>query len=300
MSESTVFFPARKTGLALHISLGLLLAGGGGALLWLAFQQAGGGLLVLFLFGALILLAILPFIIYRAYALMHASYTIERDGLSIRWGLRREDIPLTEMQWVRPIDELGTGIKPPAYSMPGAYLGSIEHDDLGKVEFMASDYRSLVVIESINHVIALSPENPEAFIRTFNRALEMGSITPIEPFSAQPAEFVQQVFSQRFARITLISGFILTLVLIALVSALIPTRQILSMGVDAAGQPLEPVSANRLLILPLLGSFALILNVVVGLFFFRQQQQKPAAYTIWAVGVITPLLLIIAALIIVF
>lgn len=300
MSESLVFYPAKKAGLAIHIALAFLLAGGGGVLLWLAFQQPGGGFLTLYLFAALLLVALLAVIAYRAYALLHASYTIERDGLSLRWGLRREDIPLTELEWIRPVDDLATQIKNPAFSMPGAYLGMVNHPDLGKVEFMASSHRSLVIIESFNHVFALSPEKPEEFMRAFNRTLEMGSISPIEPYSSEPAEFIQNVFQNRFARMALIASLLLTLTLVVLTSLLIPTRQILSMGIDAAGNALEPVNSTRLLILPLLGSLAFVLNVVVGLFFFRHEDQRPVSYAIWAAAIITPLLLIVATLVIVF
>ena len=300
MSESLVFYPAKKTGLAIHIALAILLAGGGGVLLWLAFQQSGGEFLILYLFGALLLLALLVAIAYRTYALLHASYTIERDGLSLRWGLRREDIPLTELEWIRPVGDLITSLKHPPFSMPGAYLGFVEHPDLGKVEFLAASTRSLVIIESFDHVYALSPEKPEEFIRAFNRSLEMGSISPIEPYSSEPAEFIQTVFQNRFARITLITSTLLTLALVVVTSLLIPTRQILSMGIDAAGNALEPVASTSLLILPILGSFAFVLNLVVGLFFFRHEEQRPESYAIWAAAILTPVLLIMAALIIVF
>lgn len=300
MSESLVFYPAKRAGLVLHVALALIFAGGGGGLLWLAFQQAGGGFLILYLLGALVLFGLLVFIGYRGYALLHASYTIERDGLSLRWGLRREDIPLTELEWIHPADDLLTPLKKPAFSMPGAYLGLVDHSDLGKVEYLASSIKSLVVIESFNNVFVLSPEDPKEFMRAFNRSLEMGSLSPIEPFSAEPAELIQNVMQNRFARIALITSLVLTLLLVVLTSLLIPTRQVISLGITPAGNALEPVASTRLLILPLLGSLAFVLNVIVGLFFFRHEEQQPVSFAIWAAAVLTPLLLIAATLVIVF
>jgi hypothetical protein len=300
MSESAVFAPEKKKGLTLHIFLAVVLAGGGTALLWLGLNRAVNGLVILYLFGALIPLAALPFVVYRTYALMHASYTIERDGLSIRWGLRKEDIPFTELEWIRPMGEMTEELDLPSFSMPGAYLGKIDHADLGEVEFIASDTDSMVVIASFDHIFVLSPENPDKFINSFSRALEMGSISPIEAFSAKPAEFMRSIFADRFARTSLVVSLSLTLLLIVLTSLLIPLQPFVSMGIDASGQPLEPIASNRLLILPLLGSFSLVMDWVLASFFYRHPEQRIVSYTIWAAASVTPLLLTIALLVIVF
>jgi hypothetical protein len=300
MSEPAVFYPVKKKGLTLHIFLGLLLAGGGGVLLWLAFNPSTAGFIILYLIGALVLLAVLPFIVYRAYALIQASYAIERDGLSIRWGLRKVDIPFTELEWIHPIGELTDPLRLPPLSMPGAYLGTSTHPDLGTVEFIASDANSMVVIASFDHVYVLSPEQPENFINAFSRTLEMGSISPIEAYSSQPAEFLRTVLANRFARAALIISLALTIFLVIATSLLIPLRSSVSMGIDAVGIPLAAVPSNRLLILPLIGAFALVLNIVVGLFFYRHEDQRPVSYTVWSAAVITPILLIVALLLMMF
>ena len=299
MNDSFVFRPKWKPGLILHLLLAVILAAGSGFLLWLAFQQHLGGFLILFLFGALVLLAPFLLIVYRAYALYHASYTIEREGFKVHWGLRREDIPLSEIEWVRPVNELLIPLTTPRFSLPGAYLGASQHPDLGEVEFIASDYNSLVIIETANEVLAVSPEDPEDFMKMFNRSLEMGSITPIESYSSQPAEFIRSVFSQPLARGFLIAGLLLTLALTVFTSLIIPYRQVISMGVNSIGQPLDPVSSNSLLILPILGGLSLVLDVILGFNFFHKEDQRKVSYLLWAAGAVTPLLLIVALIIMV-
>lgn len=299
MNGSNEFRPVRKNGLILHIGLAVLLAGGGSFLLWLAFQQSIGGLLILCLFGALLFLAALTFVAYRAYALTQGSYTIEREGLRIRWGLRREDIPLTEIEWVRPVEELLSPLKMPPFSMPGAYLGESRHPDLGRVEFIASDPGSMVIVETVNQVFVLSPEEPDEFIHTFQRTLEMGSIAPIDAFSAQPAEFIQSVLAQRYARITLVSSILLTLVLAVVTSLIVPARATVSMGITPQGVLMDPVPASRLLILPILASFSLIVDVLVGLYLFRKPENQMVSYILWTAGAVTPVLLLIALFIMV-
>jgi hypothetical protein len=300
MSEPVVFSPAKRKGMPLHIILAVVLAAGGAALLWLGFNRAQSEFIVIYLFGALVPLAILPFVVYRAYSLAHASYSIERDGLSIRWGLRKEDIPFTELEWIRPMGEMTEELDLPPLSMPGAYLGKVQHPDLGEVEFIASDTDSMVVIASFDQVFVLSPENPDKFIDSFSRALEMGSLSPIEAFSAKPAEFVRSVFADRVARISFIASLLLTVLLIVITSLLIPLQSSVSMGINASGVPLEPIASNRLLILPLLGSFAVVMDWGVGSFFYRKPEQRVVSYAIWVTAVVTPVLLIAGLLTIVF
>jgi hypothetical protein len=300
MNEPTVFYPVKKLGLSLHIALGILLLTGMGVLIWLVFNSAAGALTVLYLFGAMVFLALFIFVAYRAYALMHASYTIERDGLSIRWGLRREDIPFTELEWIRPVGELTEELKPPLFAMPGAYLGASQHSDLGAVEFIASDTNTMVVIASFDRIMVLSPEQPEKFVNTFSRALEMGSISPIDAYSSQPAEFLRTVWSDRLARSLLIFSLVMTLLLVVVTSLVIPLQPSVSMGIDTAGNPYPAVASSRLLILPLLGTFALVMDVVVGLFLFRHENQRPVSYAIWSAAGLTPILFVAALFLMVF
>jgi len=300
MNESLVFYPAKRAGLTLHFALAVLFAAGSGGLIFLAFAQAGGGFLILYLFGALILMLLFGLMVYRIYALRSASYTLERNGLRLRWGLRREDIPLTELEWIHPAEDLITPVAKPAFGMPGAYLGVVQHGDLGSVEYLASDLHSLVVIESFNNVFVLSPEDPQEFIDAFTRTLEMGSLSPIEAFSSEPAQFVQDVLQDQYARICLIVSLVLTLVMVVSATLLIPLRSTLSLGINVSGAVLDPVPAVQLLILPLLGSLAFILNVAVGLYFYRHEPQRPVAYVVWTAAMLTPFLLTLAILWIVF
>jgi hypothetical protein len=300
MNSVSEFRPVWKKGLTLHIILGVLLTAGGGILLWLAFQQHIGGLLILCLFGTLLFLAALTFVVYRGYAVYHASYTIEREGLRIRWGLRKEDIPLTEIEWVHPVRDLVNPLKMPVLAMPGAYLGQSQHSELGPVEFIASDTEFMVIVDTINETFVLSPEKPDEFIQTFQRTLEMGSISPIHAFSAQPAEFIQSVLAQRYARAALISSILLTLVLAVLTSLSIPYHSTISMGITPQGVLMDPVPANRLLILPILATLSLAVDILLGLYLFRKAEYHRTAYALWIAGVVTPFLLLIALILMVY
>lgn len=300
MAETFTFLPKRTLGIVLHAILAIIILAGCGVLVWLAFQQTGGALLIVYLFGSILLFALLPLVGYRGYALLHGIYSLKRDGLRIRWGLRQEDIPLSEVTWVRPASDLENPFNLPAMSLPGAILGFSDHPDLGMVEFIASDVNNLVVIATINKVIVLSPELKDEFVQRFQRALEMGTLNPMQAFSAVPAAFLMEVARNAYARVSIPLGFALCLVLLVLISLTIPVKPEVSLGYDAAGGLLPPVPAMRMLLLPVLSIALYGASLIAGIFFYRNEKTRPSSYLVWAGGLATPLLLIIAAVILLF
>ena len=288
-----VFLPPRRRGLIVHIGALAVLASASAAVLVLAIQQEGGTFALLLLLSVL-LFAPLPLVVYRGYSMLNATYTIERDGLRIRWGLRAEDIPLPDIEWVRPAAELGFHLPQPRFSWPGAVLGSRSTTELGLVEFLGTEADQLLLIATPRKVYAISPEDQRAFIRSFQYAIEMGSLMPLPAYSARPAAFARRVWDDRAARILLLAGLALTLFLLVQVSLAIPNQTTITLGFTPQGAPLEPVRAEQLLLLPVLGIFAYITNLVVGVYFYRHAEERPISMMLWSSAVFTPLLFIVA------
>ncbi len=295
MSEG-LYRPSLRKGLLLHIPVAVFLVAASLLLFWLAFQEQFGTYFILFLIVALLLLIPLAFIIYRAYALIRSSYTLDRNGLKLKWGLRTEAIPLTKVEWVRSVAEMTFELPLPRFSIPGAVLGTVESPELGDLEYMASDIDNLVLIATPERVFAISPTNSRQFLKQFHSLLELGSLNPIEPVSSVPAGFMQQVWKNTRVRWLLIADITLSLAFLTFVSLIIPGRQTVSMGFDPSGVPLQPVSASRLLLLPFLCIFAVVVNIVLGLFLYRREEQRHAAFLVWISAGILPILLTISIL----
>lgn len=299
MKDRQVFLPPKNPGLLLHIILSIVLTAGIVFLMIRIFSQPAGWSLVLYLLGALALIALLPFLAYRAYALLHASYSIERDGLRVRWGLRSEDVPLTEVLWVREAGDLVKPLRLPRFSMPGAILGESRHEELGRVEFIASDAKSLVIVSAFNKTLILSPENAADFTSRFQRVIEMGSLVPIPPHTAVPAVFFNQVFKDKLGRVLVPAGAVLSLLLLLLTSLLISFREVVPLGFDQLGQPGEVVPSSRLLLLPVIGLFLNLADQIGGFYAYRRTETRVIAYFLWAAGVLTSLLLLAAMIILI-
>ena len=94
-------FPSPKRfGLILHGVIILALAS---ASAWGLLNLTGaqvGPMFVTYLLTAMLAFVPIPLLAYRAYALFRADYYIDRDSLAILWGLRIEDVPLTDIEWV--------------------------------------------------------------------------------------------------------------------------------------------------------------------------------------------------------
>jgi len=292
----THFAPSRRRGTIFLGALLAVVAGGSGIFFWFALRQQAGSDIALFLILSVLLVLPIPLISYRLYSLSQAAYTLERDGLRIRWGLRAEDIPLPMVEWVRPANELGFALRMPLGVSLGAYLGSVRVEGLGVVEFIASEPRTMLLVATPSKVYVISPEDPKAFIRAFRRMIELGSLSPLVSLSVRPVAFVERLWVDLPARWMLLAGFVFSLILTLVVLLRIPTLNTVSLGFDVQRRPLDPGPPESLLLLLVLGGFAYVLDLLAGVYFYRRAETHPIAYLLWGAGVAAPLLLVVGAL----
>lgn len=293
------FPPAKQLGLLLHLVIILVLAG---VSIWgfvnLSNAQVGPAFVTYLLIGILAF-APIPFLGYRAFALFKADYYIDRDSLAILWGLRLEDIPLTDIEWVRPASDLTHPLALPRFRLPGAVLGTRRHPDLGAVEFIASSARNLILIATSKHVFAISPRDAASLVRTFARATELGSLTPTEAKSVYPSFVITQAWERPIARLLWLAGLLLNLGLVAWVGFLIPALSQVAFGFDAFGAPTEAVPSARLILLPLISFFLFVTGFLAGLYLYRWDKERPLAFIIWISSTLTAMLFLLAVLFIV-
>ena len=290
------FPPAKQFGLLVHGVIILALAG---ASIWgfinLTSAQVGP-MFVSYLLIGLIAFVPVPFLGYRAYSLFKADYYIDRDSLAILWGLRIEDIPLTDIEWVRPVSDLTHPLSLPRFRLPGAVLGTRRHPDLGAVEFIASSARNLILIATSKHVFAISPKDAASLVRTFARATELGSLTPTEAKSVYPSFVITQAWESPVARFLWMTGLLLNLGLVGWVGFLIPSLSQVSFGFNPFGVPNETAPSVQLILLPLLSSLMFITGLLAGLYLYRWDRERPLAFVIWLSSTLCALLFLLAVL----
>jgi hypothetical protein len=293
-----LFPPVKRNGLILH-AIVLLVAGSISAWGFYELSQVGiGADFAIFLLVGLIAFAPLPFFGYRGYALLRAEYVLDRDSLELRWGLRDETVPLSDIEWMRPAEDLTQQLQLPVASMPGAILGLSRHPDLGVVEFMASDRKNLVLVATAKRVFALSPAEPAEFTQTFARAVELGSIAPAEPKSVYPSFILAQAWENGLARYLWLAALFLNLGLFIWVSFSIPAYPRVSLGFEPDGS-LNAVPSAQLILLPLISMLLALIGWAGGLYYYRWDERRPLALILWSSSALASLCFLIAILFII-
>jgi len=287
MDESYLFRPPRRMGLVVHGGMLLCCLAGGGFGLWQAARAEVGLSFMTHLLLALGFLGPLPLLGYRAYALWRASYILERDGLRLRWGLRAEEIPMNAVTGIYLDEELDFRLPAPLPALPGAVLGTIKLGELPPIEFMAARPQHLVLVATPQRIFALSPLEREAFVQTFQRLMELGTLTPLAAQSLRPTFLLSRLWADGVARALLLAGLAFNLGLAVWVSAAIPAQAFVSLRLSPAGQALEQAPSVRLLLLPVINAAFFVVDLLAGLFFYRDNDLRPLAYLLWASNVIT-------------
>jgi len=291
--------PPKQLGLLVHTIFILVMGGLAGWGIWnLTYTQVGPNF-VIFLLDTLLALVPLPLFIYRAYALSRAEYILDRDSLEIRWGLRDEDIPLTDIEWLRPASDLSTHLRLPWLPLPGAILGLRRHPDLGVVEFLAASSRNLLLVGTSKRVYAISPANAARFAQTFARTIEMGSLTPAEAKSVYPSFIFSRAWENPLTRFLWLAGLFLNIGLAIWVMLTIPTLSQVTLGFAPSGAAVAPSPASQLVLLPIESGLLFLTGLFAGLYFYRWQTHQVLAVIIWASSMLTSLLFLLAVLFII-
>jgi hypothetical protein len=293
------FPPPRRRGQNIHILLILVLAVIVVTLAVLAYRQPLGLLFTGLVVPAVLAFIPIPILIYRLYSLTRANYSLDRDQLTLAWGLRVEQIPVSDIEWVRPLSAMPRPFPLPFFRLPGALLGVRRHPDLGLIEFLASDEKSLLLVATSRQIFAISPEAPADFLQDIQHAIEMGSLSPALPKSVYPSFVVSQAWDSALARYLWLAGFFVNIGLLVWVSLMAPSLGHVSLGFLPSGATRPPSPGLALIILPIVSILFYLVGWGAGLMIYRREDRRPMAYILWTSGLISSLLFLLAVLFIV-
>jgi hypothetical protein len=296
--ETNRFHPDQKRGLPFQIGVFLIAASLAGGFFYFASLQFGGLIFILLMALGLAACIPLPILAYRAYALWGGYYELTRDGMRLRWGLRIEDIPIGQIEWIRPISDLVAPLPMPRFTWRGAILGARQVRELGMIEYIASEKDKILLIATPDRIYAISPEDTEGFIRTFYRLAEMGSLSSYPAASVYPVVLVSTVWDDRTARYMILAGLVLWIAVIFWSIVLITNRPQISLGFDLNGTPNSAVPVIQIILLPILNAFIYLIDLAGGFYYYRRDPQRPISYLLWSSAGVTSILFLVALLLI--
>ncbi len=287
------YIPNKKDGTLVLGSLLFLSSAAALTCFILTTQVAGNQVFVALLGGGLAALIPIPMLAYRLIALQRAYYRMDRSTLTLHWGLRTEVLPLRAIEWVRPIDDLIEPLRKPRLALPGAYLGWVHLDGLGKVEFMAHHLRQALLVAGPDAVYVISPQGAAGFLAHFRRNVELGSLDAVAAVSVQPSFVLGKLWDSQVLRNLFLSGFLVNAAVLVWTVLLITSRQQVSLGASVTAAA-DPVSSIRLLLLPVVSVVIWLVDIITGAFFFRLESQKSLAYLVYGGAILTATLILLS------
>lgn len=293
MDYPITFYPRRRAGFLFHLfALALLLAGGGYAL-WQAANAQMGTTFVVYLLPASLAILIAGQLLFSLYGLWTASYTLDRDGVRLRWGLRAEDIPGDAILWVASEREVPFRLRFPFIRWPGAVVGARRIPE-GRLEFMSDRSRNLVLIATLNGIYVVSPDRLAEFLKVFGAIAEQGVIAPLEAHSEDTSDLLAGFWADLPARYLVIAGLSLAVLLTLSTIFLAAGRE--TVVLHPGSLIMEPVvlPAVRIMLLPVLNTLFAVIDLGLGLLFYRSHFLRPLAYLMWIAGVSSGILFSIA------
>ena len=260
------YFPPRQKSLILNglaaFVLVLLILG----MLIIGSMTRQNTLAILLMAAGILLLLPLFLVIYRIFVVLSTVYLLSRDALEISWGLRRELLPIGQIDWVNPVSEFETQLPLGVTFLKSAYYGEKRINGLGQPLFVATSQEQMVLIKRGNQYLVISPENARIFCERFDQINQLGSLKQFEPESENLTMLWQRVWADRWAKRMLIAGIIsLALLLIAAMTIGLSREQ--SVWVS-----MERVPASRALLLALIGTLFGLINTFVGLLLYLQDR----------------------------
>lgn len=287
------YLPFRKKGLLIYGAAIVVLLGGGITAMIFAIRGSGW-LFAVLLIAALLQLGAAPLLGYRLYGLLNGSYTLTREGVQIRWGLRVETIPMRSIEWARGFESIGLEVALPRAHWSGIVVGNGYSRELGEIEFLGDDPDSLILIAARQKVYAISPESPNEFLRDLRDRMESGSLYPLSAETVLPSTFISRLWDDRAARGLIAGGLLFNLGLVILVQLIIPMQEMISIGFDSQGNPLPATPTSGLNLLSVFSFLFFFLDLGLGYYFFRKAEHKPIAYMLWGAGLVVPIFLMLA------
>jgi hypothetical protein len=231
---------------------------------------------------------------YWLYGLFTLRYHLDRNRLFIRWGLTWQVIPLSEVERVQIGLRLTSWLRYRGAWWPGYWAGHGEVVDGGPTLFYATAPTArqvLLVTPALAY--AISPPDPEAFLREFEVRRGLGSTQWVEQSSHQPAFTQWPFWSDLTAKGLLACAGLTAAALFGRLCWRYPSLSArLALHFDAQGRVDRIGQRGELFALPIIGLIVLTVNLILGFLLYRRE--RVGAYLVWGSGVAVHVLLWLA------
>lgn len=287
-------YPTRSGFIALAI---VIMAGGTSLTLAnLLLQQNQPPAIFKYIMGLLVAVGITAIALHWALIAFKLGYYLNRNGLSIQWGLGQQQIPITAVKTI----VRGATISPvPNFrglNLGGLRFGWSKSAEYGSLKFRATaPLRQSLLIVTAGEAYVISPDRPDSFLKAWQTRQALG---PTQQWRLQ----VQRQWPLNIPLLAdpltwclLAGSALLCLALFGYIALRYPELpQALPVHFDSLGRADRIADKMSLFILSAAGATVWSMNAFLGGLIYRRE--KVAAYLLWAVAAVMQLCLWVAVL----
>jgi len=255
-------------------------------------RNAPVDLSLFFLVLAAVICAVLAVLIgYLLYGLLTLSYTLDRNGLVIRWGHLRQIVPMDRIERVTKGEDVRGSARFWGVVWPGYRVGRGRIAGIGSLRAYATrPLAEQLLVVTASEVYGISPSDPHAFLADLGRRRGLGVVRQMDQMTLRAKWASLPILADRWAHLLMLIGFLLNAGLFAYVCYVYPgLPRILSLHFDALGEVDRVGARSELFALPLIGLISEFCDALVGLLLHRRQ--TTGAYLLLMAGILVQILL---------
>lgn len=253
-------------------------------LVWIAAQLPVT--FVTFVIGliALVSLLALAILAYYLVGLRGSGYALDRNILTINWGMTQHVIPMASVERLAPGTELASKLRFLGGYWPGLWVGRGHVEGLGPAHFYATTavWNELLFVLTPGRAFVISPAERAKFVEAFAQRKAMGPTQDVQYTCRRPELFDWPLWRDKLAWGLVGASALALLLLFGFLAWRFPDLPAkLPLHYDLAGQPDRMEERVLIFSLPLIGLLTLLANSSLGGVLYRRKEQF-AAYLLWA------------------
>jgi hypothetical protein len=241
-------------------------------------------LLALWVLGSLLVAGYLG---YRTVGAFTLEYWVDRDGVTLVWGVTRQIIPMAAIRRIRQgatavgVDRLWPWHWP--YTERRRLWGA----EVGVVNSYATrPLAEQLILVTDSESYGLSPADPAKFLAALQTRYALGVARPRQPELQRPPLWTWRLWRDRVAQVLILAGLAGMLLMFGILCFRYPDLPAdVPLHFDVNGIPDRIAAKSGLFALPLIGAVVWLANLIAGIWLYRRYQLG-AAYLLWGGAVV--------------
>lgn len=245
-------------------------------------QRPVDGLSFILALGAIGIPLLVAYIAYRTIGAFTLEYWVDRDAVTLVWGLTRHIVPIGQIERVITDSTFQPQQGPRLWHWPCPFRRRLYCDAVGIVNaYSTQPLNEQLVLVTTGENFGLSPADRQGFLRALQQRYALGPARHVRPELQRPPLWTWPLWRDRFALFLMGAGLFGVVLMFAVLSFRFPyLSPDLPLHFDVSGQPDRIAPKSGLFGLPVIGLVTWLFNTAAGVWLYRHIQ-RGAAYLLW-------------------